>query len=257
MGIGNEIDGSTNQNQQKKMYDQSFYTRQSFKSSDDKMSMSIEYKSGNMVLKLSEMKEGFHYDEKIAIHLSPMKANILTDQLKIFKEKIAKEDLKSQEAYGVNAGMGENVTYFNFFSPDNKVVCIDIGKFDGKGIKTEFYQFQFKSDYHYGLNWKDNSKNDLSKNYYNTTEFNILCNTIADFGRSMNGAAAYAVWDLGRYETGRILSKMDPIYNKLGIERKTSGNGSFNKGTNSFLNNTGGTSSSTSFDSIEAMMDDD
>ena len=255
MAIGNEIGSSTNQ--QKKMYDQSFYARQSYKSNDDKMNLSIEYKGGKMLLKLSEVKEGFHYDEKIAIHISPMKANILSKQLMLYKEKLAEEKLKPQEAYGVNAGMGEKITYINFFSPDNKAIAFEIGKFDGNGIKTESYQFQFKDNYHYGLNWKDNSKNDLSKNYYDKEEFSILCNAIADFGRYMNGASAYSVWDLGRYETGRILSKMDPIYDKLGIERRTGGSGSFNKGTNSFLNNTGGTSSSTSFDSIEAMMDDD
>lgn len=255
MAIG---DGTaSNTNQQKKMYDQSFYARQSFKSNDDKMSLSIEYKGGKMLLKLSEVKEGFHYDEKIAIHLSPMKANILTKQLILFRDKLNAKELDPQEAYGVNGGMGEKITYINFFSPDNTAIAFEIGKFDGNGIKTENYQFQFKDNYHYGLNWKDNSKNDLSKNYYDKEEFSIICNAIADFGRYMNGASAYAVWDLGRYETGRILSKMDPIYDKLGIERKTSGNGNFNRGTNSFLNNTSGTSSTTSFDSIDAMMDDE
>lgn len=253
IGDGNNTTNSGN----KKIYDQSFYARQSFNDENDKLKLSIEYRGGNMIMKLSDIKEGFHYEDRIAIHLSPTKAKILASQIQLYRIKMEQKDIKPNEAFGVNAGMGEKVTYINFHSDDGKKFMFDIGKFDSNGVKTEVTTFVFKQNYHYGLNWKDNNKNDLEKKYFNNLDMDIIAGFITDFSKNMNGAVAYSVWDLGRYEVGRVLSKMDPIYDKLGIERRNSGSSNFNGGTNSFLNNTSGSSSSTNFDTIEAMMDEE
>ena len=252
IGDGNNNSGTT----QKKIFDQTFYARQSFNDADDKLKLSIEYKSGNMVLKLSDIKEGFHYEDRIAIHLSPTKSKMLAAQIQCYKGKVIDGSIKLEEAYGVNAGMGEKITYIAFHSTDGKFM-FDIGKFDSNGVKSEVTTFVFKQNYNFGLEWKNNTKNDLEKKYFNDLEIDILYGFVYEFAKAMNGATAYSVWDLGRYETGRILGKMDPIYDKLGIERRTGNSSGYNRGTNSFLNNTGGSSSSTNFESIEAMMDEE
>jgi hypothetical protein len=58
----------------------------------------------------------------------------------------------------------------------------------------------------------------------------------------MNGAIAYSFADLTRYDNARILGKLDPIYDKLGIERRSYNNRG--NGSNNFLNNTQSTSKS-------------
>ena len=79
---------------------------------------------------------------------------------------------------------------------------------------------------------------------------------LIDFARSMSGAYAYSVADLTRYDLGAIKSKMDPIYDKLGIERRSPGNRNY--GENNFLTNAkASTSTSTSFDDIEAKFEED
>ena len=67
---------------------------------------------------------------------------------------------------------------------------------------------------------------------------------------------AYSVADLTRYDLGAIKSKMDPIYDKLGIERRSyNGNRNYG-GENNFLTNAKSSSNSTSFDDIEASFED-
>jgi hypothetical protein len=79
---------------------------------------------------------------------------------------------------------------------------------------------------------------------------------VKDFARSMSGAYAYSVLDLGRFDIAGIKGKMDPIYDKLGIEKR-SFNNNRSYGENNFLSNAKSTSSnSTTFDDIEASFED-
>jgi hypothetical protein len=98
---------------------------------------------------------------------------------------------------------------------------------------------------------------DVTRVFNNYIELDQLMHLFDDFGRYMNGAAAYAQADLTRYDNARILNKMNPIYEKLGIERLSGNNGGRNyQGNNNFLNNTTGKSESKSYDDIQDMFGD-
>ena len=109
-------------------------------------------------------------------------------------------------------------------------------------------------DYHYALEWNDISKNSIEKSYYNFAELDIFHNLIIDFSRSMNGATAYAQADLTRYDHQRIVGKMDPIYDKLGIERRNNGYGGSRD--NNFLSNATVSSRTTTIDEMEDLLSD-
>ena len=72
---------------------------------------------------------------------------------------------------------------------------------------------------------------------------------LADFARSATGALGYGTLDLNRYESQREARKMDQVFDKLGIERR-SYNG--NKGNNNFLSNA--SSKSMSMDDVEDLL---
>ena len=77
-----------------------------------------------------------------------------------------------------------------------------------------------------------------------------------DFARAMTGAFAYSVADLTRFDLAAVKGKMDPIYDKLGIEKRSYGGNRNYGGENNFLSNAKSSSNSTSFDDIEASFED-
>lgn len=251
MAIGDYGNGnSNNSNGNNKLYENTYYSRLRAKTSDGKTALGYSFRSGLLIISIAEQKDGFRYEDLEAIHLSPTKATILANQLKSFKSEMEAGNLVPGKAYGVNAGMGEKVTYIAAHIDEDNNILITIGKFDSNGQIIEKATTHFNKEYHYGLEWNNIESMDLSKAYYDNLELDQLITLAEDFGRSMSGAYAYSHADLTRYDNARILGKMDPIYDKLGIERRSSGNGGGNRGTNNFLNNAGTSSNHTTLDDI-------
>lgn len=255
MGIGDGFNNSNNNGNQQgnnKLYDSTFYSRLRFRGKDN--SISISYRAGLMCLELYTVEATTYKVNPIGnVWLSPIKASMLATEIKKFKEYLQSDKIDEKVAFGVNAGMGEKVSYIGFHTNKDKDVIITIGKFDDNGQIIESHDFNFVKDYNYSLEWTDINKMQIEKVYYNYIELDMIHNAIADFGRSMSGASAYAGLDLNRYEQARILRKMDPIYDKLGIDRKFGGN-SNGGGTNNFLNNAS-SSRSTSIDEVEDLLE--
>ena len=254
MGIGDFNSGSNNNNggNSGKLYDNTYYSRLRFRGRDN--NISIYYRSGLMCLEIYELEPNTYKVNPICnIFLSPMKATMLVQEIKAFKEYVQNGNIKENVAFGVNGGMGEKVSYIGFHSNKDKDTIITIGKFDDKGQIIESHDFVFLTQYNYSLEWKDISKMSIEKVYHDGLELDVLVNAIADFARNISGAAAYAGIDLGRYDQARILHKMDPIYDKLGIDRKY--NNSNGGGTNNFLNNASSSSKSTSIDEVENLLE--
>ncbi|MBR6289317.1 MAG: hypothetical protein IKR19_08280 [Acholeplasmatales bacterium] len=254
MAIGDSYSGNSSSNSNNRLYDNTYYSRLRFRGTDH--SLSIYYRSGLMCLEVYDLEENtYKVLPKCNIFLSPTKANILSHEIKSFKEYLQRDDVKENVAFGVNGGMGEKVSYIGFHTNKNKDINITIGKFDDKGQIIESYTVTLPKDYNYGLEWKDISAMDIEKVYHNGIELEMIHNAITDFGRSMSGASAYSGLDLGRYDTARILRKMDPIYDKLGIERKYTGNGG--AVNNNFLNNASASTSSrsTTIDEMEDLLE--
>jgi len=252
MAIGENYTNDFNGNggDQKKLFEQTYYSRLRFKNETESNSLNISYNAGLLKIGIDQMLDGFKYDNKITISLSPTKSRILVEQLAALEEYIAAGKINDNVAFGVNAGMKEKVTFIAFHvNPEDNGIIITIGTFDNAGKIIDRYDYRCRTQYHYGLTWSNLDSNKLDKTFYDNTEYESIKSTIVDFARFMNGAAAYSVADLTRYDSARILNKMNPIYDALHIERYNGGGKSFQQ--NSFLNNSGA-SSGRSIDQIES-----
>lgn len=251
MAIGDN--GNSTNNNTNKLYESTYYSRLRIK--NDKLALSVSFRSGLLILEISELKEGFKYEPIETIYLSPTKALLLAEEIKKFKEYLSSGDIVLGKAFGVNAGMNDKVSFIGLHANENKVPMITIGKFDSTGQITEQATINLNVDYHYALEWNDINTMDVNKCYYDNVELDQLVALLEDFARHMSGALAYSVADVTRFDYNRLLKKMDPIFDKLGIERKSGNNGSFSRSSNSFLDNAGRTSNHTSFDNIEDMLE--
>lgn len=247
--------GDTNNSNGKKLFENTYYSRLRFKSPDGKLALTPSFRSGLLIFDISELKEaeGFKYDSLIQIHLSPTKARLFAEQIEKFKEYLASGQITPGVAFGVNAGMGGKVSYIGIHANADEDVLITIGKFDDQGNIIESVTTTLNcKEYHFSLYWSDINNNDVGKCYNNLIELDQIKELCADFGRNMSGAVGYAVADLSRFDLARVLGKMDPIFDKLGIERKSysNNNTNYNRG-NSFLDNSRSVQSShTSIDDI-------
>lgn len=258
MAVGDR--GNTNNNNGSngnKLFENTYYSRLRFKSKDAPLSLGFSFRSGLLIMEISELKDGFKYEPLEGIYLSPTKAGLFAKEIEKFREYLNQGDIIPGKAFGVNAGMAEKISYVGIHANENKDIMLTIGKFDGEGNILEQATFTFNKEYHFALEWENIETMDVAKSYNDMVEIDQLYYIMKDFARSMNGVIGYSVADIARFDQARILKKMDPIFDKLGIERY-SGNGSSYSGnrSNNFLDNTGSTQSEhTSFDNIEGLME--
>lgn len=246
--------GEGTNNEKGKLFENTYYSRLRIRQSDNKLNLGISYRSGLMVLTISELQgsNGFNYKDLETIHLSPTKAKLFADEIRKFTKYYNNDNIEEGKAFGVNAGMGEKVSYIGIHANKEREVFITIGKIDGSGQILSQTTITLNKEYHFSLEWENINTMNLSKVFNDNIEISQLVEALDDFGRSMNGAFAYSSADLTRYDTKRILSKMDPIYDKLGIERLQGNN---NSRSNSFLNNAGSLNSNhTSIEDMEELL---
>lgn len=230
-----------NTNERKKVYDNTYYSRFRIKNAETKLVLGVQFSGGLLNLTIDEQQEGFKYETIQKISLSPYKAKMMGYEITKFKEYL-NGTIKENVAFGVPAGMGEKVSYIGIHANKDKVPMLTIGKFDNDGNIIDQATITFNKNYYFGLEWKDISINKVDKTYYNELELDMFERLINDFANNMNGAIAYSVADLTRYDNARILGKMDPIMDKLGIERRYMNNN--RSSSNNFLNSTQSTTKS-------------
>lgn len=251
MAIGGDNNNSSSKN---KMYEPTYYPRLRFRQAEGKLALGYTFRSGLLVFEIAEQKEDFKYDTITTVHLSPTKARMLAEEIDLFKKYLATGTIIEGKAFGVNAGMGEKVSYIGFHASLDGIPHVTIGKIDGQGNITEQATMMLNNNYHFALEWDNINTMDVSKRYINNIEIDQIHDLCYDFGRQMSGANAYSVLDLGRFDYGRVLKKMDPIYDKLGIERMNQGNGGSYNRSNNFLDNTKSSSNSTSIEDVEDLL---
>lgn len=259
MAIGGTYNGNSSGEGKKQLYENTYYSRIRIKNDEAKLALGFSYRSGLLCAEISEIKEGFQYEALESAYISPTKAALLVRELKAFKYYLteAEEKITPNKAFGVTTGMGEKISYIGFHANEDKKLFVTIGKFDGSGNIINSVTIPLNSEYHFAVEWDDiNSMENLSKVYYESIELDQMLQMFEDFARCMTGALAYSVVDLAKFDIAGIKGKMDPIYDKLGIEKR-SYNGNKSYGTNDFLSNAGkATSKSTSFDDIESSFED-
>lgn len=236
-----------------KNYENTYYSRMRFKDYDKKVNLGFKFRSGMLVVDIAQEKDGFQYETIVDIFITSTKAKILLKEIERFEKDIETGVIDPDKGYGINAGMGEVVSILALHvTPDNGK-AVFIGKVDNSGNITKSYDFAFNNkDFHYGLGWNNINSMDVTKNYYNELEFEMFKDVIRQFSETSSGAMAYSVADITRYDTKSILNKMNPIYDKLGIERERGNSYSRNNGNGSndyFMN--APSSNHKSYDDIE------
>lgn len=264
MAIGGDY--SNNGNNNNKQADTTYYSRFKIRSLDGKRSLGFSFWSGLLIMEINDVDTssgGFKVNALETIRLSPNKAKILADELRLLKSYIKEPVVDPNKAFGVSSGLGTEVPYIGFSSmnDENRTIVITIGKINGEGRITSSQSFPLdNNEYLYSLEWKDINTMDVERVQYNHLELDMIIDTLDDFGKHMNGALAYSVLDLGRYDQIRMNRKFDQIFDKLGIEKYTpNGNRSYNSGSNNFLSNLASnnrSSNSTSLESLEDLLDD-
>ena len=240
-----------NSGKSNKMYESTYYSRMSFKSQDSKLRLGFSFKSGMVIVDISEEKDGFQYETLTSCYLTPTKANLLFNQIQKFKNDVENGSYKTDAGYGVNTGMGDisTVIMVHLLGKDT---AITIAKVNVDGQYVSKYTYKFNKGYHYGItlkNYEDMSS--YQKEFYDEIEFEQFQNILKSFSDNMNGSIGYSVIDLARYDYRGMMNKMNPIYDKLGIERGNSN--STRPSDNNFFNGGGfnkGTSTSTSLDDV-------
>lgn len=262
MAIGSDYNNNSNGNN--KSSDTTYHSRFKVRSKDGKRVLSISFWSGLLVIDISDVdtNNGFKTNSLESIRLSPNKAKILANELLLLKEYMKEKKVDPNRAFGVNSGLGAEVPYIGFSSlnDDERTVVVTIGRIDNSGNIISSQTFNFNSkDYWYALEWEDITNMKVERAAYNQLELDMFIDTLDSFAKYMNGALAYSILDLARYDMMRVNRKFDSIFDKLGIEKYTPGSNKGSYGSNNFLNNLSAnnrSSNSTSLDSLEDMLDD-
>ena len=256
MAIGSNYNGSSISYQSNKPFENTYYSRIRFKNGNKQINMNFH--SGLLQLEVGtiDQTDGFKFNSEGSVYLSPFKAAMLADKIKVlFQYMNSEEKIDPKKAFGVNTGMNEKVSFIGFSTDEDRHIYAIIGKFDNSGTVIERTKYEFSYDYNYSLEWDDIEANKLSKVYDNLLEIKTLQNILVDFSRSMSGAAAYAVADTMRYDMHRFNKRIDQVFDKLGIERQSYNGGGRSFSSNNFLDGANSSSSkSSSYEELEDLL---
>ena len=212
----------------KQNYENTFYSRLKFTNYEAKKMLSFAFWKGNLRVSINNIKDsatGIEYEELSTIHLSPIKAQLLKEQLVAFRS--LKDSATTTKSVGIDTGIGETK---NFLAVGNKessknddiqrTLCI--GKVDINGNIVECNTFDFNHQYHFGIEWTDVQSMKCTTTYQDNVELDLLIIALEEYVKAMTGAVAYSVMDMGRFDYSRINTKIELVMNKLGIESKSS-----------------------------------
>ena len=243
--------GDGGQNQQKRSTEDSYNSRLTLYDPATTKYLKFKFWAGKVVISInvgeSSEQQGFKYNETIAAFLTPLKAKMMAEELIKFKND------PNSNPVGVVSG-GDPSTCLTFLR-DNSNVVVDIRKVDGKGKVTAADKFTIQKDYHYSVSYKNYEKLDFTKNFYNDLELQAIIDIFNNFYNACNGANAYSVLDMSRFNYGRLRSNTEAIMDKLGIQRyssRGSGNSFFNNSNND--SSFGSGSNSNHMDDIDDML---
>lgn len=227
--------GSNYQNQQnnQSLNTPNYYSRMRIKNPKENMVLSFTFWNGTLKLTLNEYSNDGKTNELAYIYLSPTKARIFGEGI---KKVMADEE--SSDIYGVDTGSGE-VRGLIAIGRDKGNPFLFIGKVNGDGSYETSARFNFNVDYNYLLKVHDLSNLKYQKDYMNNVELNQILDLMNDFARYSSGAAGAAMYDIGRYESAKVMNLMKRIADSVGAntgggnDNRNSGGG---KRNNSFFN---------------------
>lgn len=238
-GTSNGSYGQNGNSDNNKLFEYTYYSRYRIRNNEpDEKSINIIFHGGLLKFAL-QRKANYKFEDISDMYFSPMKARLMAEQVDAFIEYYKAGKIEENKSFGVYGGMGERTRFCGISAKKDKTITMSFGKIDNDGKVVEYEEFNFARDYHMKADWKDITKNDVTPVYDDLADVFVLRDVLADFGRSMTGAVAYSVMDGYRWDYARMINKMNPIFDKLGIERKATGGNGYSGGSNSFLANLG------------------
>ena len=252
MALRNAGEFNSENGGKKALYENTYYSRTRFKNPDSKLQLGFQFKSGMLVIDIARQKEPVGFESAASIFITHAKAALLLDRIKEFEKYIAEGNTDPDVGFCINAGFGETVSVLILHLSEDGRRSVLVGKVNGSGDfdQSKTADYTFAKDYQYAITYNSIANKKISKDYLNDVEWEEFVTTVKQFYLNANGAAAYMVADITRFDTARILNKMNPIYEKLGIELRNGFNRN-GSGTNSFFGgDNGGTSEHKSFDTV-------
>ena len=107
-------------NNKKQNYENTFFSRLKFTNYEEKKMLSFSFWKGYLKVAINNMKEsgtGVEYEELSAIHLSPIKAQILKEQLVGFRS--LEDTATTNISVGIDTGIGETKNFLAVALRDN------------------------------------------------------------------------------------------------------------------------------------------
>lgn len=235
---GNYSSGDNTATDRRSSINYTYYSPIRINHKEGQMGFNFEYRGALLIFRLfaRDINNNWKKEPEGEIFISPTKAGLLANEIRNMIKYIEEGDIDGQKAFGISGGMNEKISFIAFNPLPGGDINIVIGKFDGNGQIVERHECPLNREYHYSLQWANLDAMEVDKVYNDNVEILQIMHMLDDFARYMNGAAAYANAYVARYDTARILNKLDPIFDKLGIERLT-GSNYRERGTNNFLAN--------------------
>lgn len=212
-----------------------YYSRFRVYNPDEKLTISVNFWNGMMKISLDQfIQNGYNQygssssrDEVVAVYVSPIKARLFA---KCIDDMLA--DSKDC-SYGIDTGTGD-IRGLIVIGRKSGVPFIGLGKVNSDGGYENYQEYKFAKDMYYRLNIKDVQKLKFDKIIEDTVELEQLRNAAIEFANAMNGAYAYSVHDIGRYEHNRSNNLLQSIADAVGVTRnsKSSKGNSFFEGSN-------------------------
>ena len=199
-----------NTNNKKQNYEDTFYSRTKFTNYEEKKMLSFSFWKGFLKIAINDIKEsgsGIEYNELSVIHLSPIKAHILKEQLLYFKS--LEDTATTNKSFGVDTGIGETKNFIAIgntatSNEDDIQRTLFIGKVDINGNLLDGNDFNFNHQYHFGIEWDNLQTMECNTRYNDNTELDIFIIILDQYVSAMTGATAYSVMDMGRFNNSRI-----------------------------------------------------
>lgn len=172
------------------------------------------------------------YDNEnaIQVYINHTKARMLYAEMAKLKE-----NPDAYNSVGINSGSTGLISVSNGKEVGVAGPVLILRKLDQNGTINSSYMYEFNRDFHYSIRNFDESTLKYDKNYFDWIEYDEFMQTLKSFYENANMIQAFGVVDSARREFNRLHSKLNPIMEKMGIERYERNNRGGNGGGKSFF----------------------
>ena len=136
-----DLRSNSNAGKSNKLYENTYYSRISMKGSDG-LRLGFSFKSGMLVVDISQEKDGFQFETLSSCFLTPTKALLMFNQIEAFKAALENNTYKDGTGYGVNTGIGDISTVLLVHKVDG-CSAVTIGKVNADGNYVSKFTYKF------------------------------------------------------------------------------------------------------------------